>query len=146
VSSVRLDEESIERVALRVVELLDERREQLVDAATLAKTLGISRDTVYDHRAELGGIEVGNGERPRLRFDVDQARAAWTRRVSSKGSIEAESALPVAVPRRRRSAAARSTDGLLPIRGSSFADDVAAVAALPNPAEQLAERLSGSES
>jgi len=48
----------------------------LVDAATLARELGVSRDYVYDHRDELGGRRIGDGERPRLRFDLGEALAA----------------------------------------------------------------------
>jgi hypothetical protein len=50
---------------------------ELVDAATLAHTLGVSRDTVYAHADELGGRRVGDGDRPRLRFNLDEALAAW---------------------------------------------------------------------
>jgi hypothetical protein len=49
----------------------------LVDAATVAGELGVSRAYVYRHAAELGGHRIGSGPRPRLRFDVDEARAAW---------------------------------------------------------------------
>jgi hypothetical protein len=61
----------VERVALRVVELLDEcdGRAGLVDAAALARLLGVSRATDYDRASELGAIQLGDGERPRLRFD-----------------------------------------------------------------------------
>ena len=47
-------------VARRVVELLDERdrgtASELVDAATLARRLGVSRSTVYEHAARLGAL------------------------------------------------------------------------------------------
>lgn len=49
----------------------------LVDAATLAAKLGVSRDTIYAHADTLGGRRVGDGERPRLRFNLDTALAAW---------------------------------------------------------------------
>ena len=48
--------------------------------------LGVSRDTVYSHAAELGARHVGEGKRPRLRFDVEEALAAWSARQTSKGS------------------------------------------------------------
>lgn len=51
----------------------------LVDAATLAQLLGVSRETVYDHADELGARHVGAGKRPRLRFDPTEAAAAWYR-------------------------------------------------------------------
>ncbi len=48
--------------------------EELVDAATLARRLGVSRDYVYAHRKELGGEPLGNGPRPRLRFPANPPR------------------------------------------------------------------------
>jgi hypothetical protein len=48
----------------------------LVDAATLAKRLGVSRDFVYDHATRLGGIKLRDGRRGPLRFDVERAKAA----------------------------------------------------------------------
>lgn len=47
---------------------------ELVDAAGLAEALGVSRAFVYERKLELGGVAIGNGPRPRWRFDVDQAR------------------------------------------------------------------------
>ena len=97
----------VERVAHRVVELLEERTtdlvadrvakalaqrdrapvDHLVDAGELARILGVSRTTIYDNASKLGAIEAGIGtRRPRLRFDVEQARAAWTRRDTSERS------------------------------------------------------------
>jgi hypothetical protein len=86
-----LDEEDIQRVAERVVELLGtpyqpasgesaagpvlarERPQPapsgLVDAATLARMLGVDRSWVYAHAAQLGGIRLG-GPQGRLRFDL----------------------------------------------------------------------------
>jgi hypothetical protein len=82
-----LDEEDIQGIAERVVELLTAReqladtgsvlaRERpqpapsgLVDAATLARALGIDRSWVYAHAARLGGIRLG-GPQGRLRFDL----------------------------------------------------------------------------
>jgi hypothetical protein len=114
----------VEAIAHRVVELLDQRDRPaaaLVDATTLARLLGVSRATVYEHASELGAIEVGAGDRPRLRFDVETAHAAWTRRVSSERSHEPESPAPIAVARRRRTKRAGSESGLLPVRGREAA-------------------------
>lgn len=62
-----------EAIARRVIELL--RAEEtaphsgrLVDAATLARELGVERDWVYAHADELGAIRLG-GPKGRLRFD-----------------------------------------------------------------------------
>jgi hypothetical protein len=113
----------VEAVARRVVELLDERdREQrpsagLVDAQTLGRLLGISRSTVYEHASEFGAVQLGIGSRARLRFDVEKAWAAWTRRDLSERSEPAQAPAVAGVVRRRRRTAARSTAGLLPVRG-----------------------------
>jgi hypothetical protein len=78
---VTLDDDDIEAVAARVVEML--RREQrpgaapdLVDAATLARILNVDRDWVYAHASELGAVRLGDGPKARLRFDAARARAA----------------------------------------------------------------------
>jgi len=126
------DQALVEAVALRVVELLDEREQQpgqtdeaaerhepqsqLVDATTLARILGVARSTVYDRAAELGAIEVGMGAKPRLRFDVEQARAAWTRRVSREESQLPEAPVLAEVRRRRRRSASASRTDLLPVK------------------------------
>jgi hypothetical protein len=73
----------VDAVALRVVELMrngsppGDRR--LVDAATLATELGVTRSWIYEHRDELGVVRLGTGTKPRLRFDVETARQALSR-------------------------------------------------------------------
>ena len=70
-----IERDDIELLAQRVAELLAnqamESRQmgQLVDAAAVARLLGVSRATVYAKADELGAIRVGNGKRARLRFD-----------------------------------------------------------------------------
>jgi hypothetical protein len=65
----------VDAVAQRVLELLGERdaRSRLVSAGELAALLGRSREWVYEHAEDLGGRRIGDGERPRLWFDVDRA-------------------------------------------------------------------------
>jgi hypothetical protein len=82
---VTLDDDDIEAVAARVVEML--RREgparaapDLVDAATLARILNVERDWVYAHARELGAVRLGDGPKARLRFDPARARAALAAR------------------------------------------------------------------
>lgn len=48
----------------------------LVDAAELARRLGVGRDYIYRHADEMGVIRVGDGKRARLRFDSDSAMAS----------------------------------------------------------------------
>lgn len=71
-AELKIGTRSVEAIARRVVELL--RAEStgsptgLVDAVTLANELGVERDWVYSHAADLGAIRLG-GPRGRLRFD-----------------------------------------------------------------------------
>ncbi len=67
-----LDDEDIERIAARVAELLEEEGSadaRYVDAAFVARKLGVDRDWVYAHARELGGVRLG-GPQGRLRFDL----------------------------------------------------------------------------
>jgi len=68
---VRLDDLSVAAIAERVVELLREEGvgPDPIDAAEVARRLGVSRDYVYEHAEELGAIRLGEGSRGRLRFD-----------------------------------------------------------------------------
>lgn len=115
----------VDAVAVRVLELLDARQAGaspgLVDPATLAEALGVSRSTVYEHAAELGAVEVGTGSRPRLRFDAEKARAAWNRRSGSEGSQGSRSPAVSGVRSRRRPDRLGSTVRLLPIKGEEAA-------------------------
>ncbi len=76
-SAFRLVADDIEQIARRVVELLHEdgaaRASRLVDAATVARELGVERDWVYLHARALGGVRLG-GPRGRLRFDLPTVR------------------------------------------------------------------------
>ena len=59
-----------------MVELLEAKglqRRELVDAAELARRLGIERAWVYSHAIELGAVKLGDGKKPRLRFDPEIA-------------------------------------------------------------------------
>jgi len=73
---VALDQADIEAIAERVAELIDERGVGLpvryVDAAQLARILGVDREWVYEHARQLGAIRLG-GVRGRLRFDLKHA-------------------------------------------------------------------------
>lgn len=118
-SSSALDAASIEAVAQRVAELLDERKGErtLIDAAEVARWYGIARSTVYEKASDLGAIRLGNGPRARLRFDPETV--AERLGVETNGLVHDE-APPRAKPRRRRTAGqiGSSGAGLLPVRRS----------------------------
>ena len=114
-----------EAIAERVAELLHNEAPhgRLVDAATVARALGVSRDCVYAHAAELGGERIGNGPRGRLRFDLDYALAAWTSRSESGRSRQSKAPAQRQISRRVRSPRMGSGAELLPIRRSAGTSD-----------------------
>ncbi len=116
-AAAELAPETIERIAQRVAQLLRHEpqpldadratmpaaRDDLMDAGQLAKHLGLTRAWVYEHAQDLGAIQVGNGPRPRLRFDPALAREALrARRYRSDQSGPTKAlAHPPRRPRRR---------------------------------------------
>jgi hypothetical protein len=69
---VKLDRDDIEAIARRVAELVRPDRERPVrylTVAELAAQFGVSTEWVYEHKAELGAIRLGDGPKARLRFD-----------------------------------------------------------------------------
>jgi len=117
----------IDAVARRVLELLDERSAApaagLVDAATLARLLGISRSTVYVMAGELGAVRIGGGSKPRLRFDVEAARAAMSCSVGrrSQAAVASDDGMPAppADRKRRRLPNGLPPGSVLTIRGAA---------------------------
>jgi hypothetical protein len=102
---VTLDDEDIEQIARRVAELIGSTRAQVspryVDAAALARILGIERDWVYAHARELGAVRLG-GPGGRLRFDVRQVADVLARPDAAPPTASGTSS------RRRGSRAARA--------------------------------------
>jgi hypothetical protein len=76
-TEIDLSEGPIEAIAMRVVELLESRPTgpALVDAAELARGLGVTRAWVYEHATKLGAVRLGSGPAPRLRFDPAKVAA-----------------------------------------------------------------------
>jgi hypothetical protein len=96
---------------------------RLVDAEVVASALGVSRECVYTHAEELGGHRIGSGPRGRLRFDLDQALAAWTSRSSSKESHQPKSPAVTSGSASRHRRGLGSSAELLPIKGSGIPAD-----------------------
>jgi hypothetical protein len=115
---MNLDADDIEAVAARVVELLVERTDaggRYVDAATLARLLGVDRDWVYARAPQLGAVRLGDGPKARLRFDIDRVRASLAATGPGERPQRDEP------PRRRRGRPRRSAGpaGVPLIRGRS---------------------------
>jgi len=118
----------VEATALRVVELLEARRDlgsspRLVDAATLSSMLGVCRSTVYEHADELGAVRLGGGAKPRLRFDPERAKAAVSRSESARSqpvlaSADGQTAVGERRGRRRLPNGLPKTGSVLAIRAS----------------------------
>ena len=106
-----LPPDAVEQVARRVVELLRHDSQavsdeptttpDLVDAGVLARHFGLTRTWVYENAAQLGAIPVGDGPRPRLRFDLETATQAFRSRQRRNEPISAADK-PRPTPRRRR--------------------------------------------
>lgn len=115
--TVELSPETIDAIAHRVVELLQESNPQpnkLVTAAELARHFGVSRAWVYEHANELGVIRLGEGNRGRLRFDMHVAADAINARTRTN------TAQPPRAPKRRPGRPRKqptSSIRLLPYRG-----------------------------
>lgn len=80
----RLAERLADRLAPKVARLVAVADEPshavgLVDAAAAARELGVRRTYVYEHADRLGVVRIGQGRKPRLRFDLTVARAAIAR-------------------------------------------------------------------
>jgi hypothetical protein len=82
----------------------------LLDAQSLARRLGVSREWVYDHAVELGAFRLGGGRRPRLRFDPRVVQEALEAGLGT-------AAPPRSANRFRRGPAAKGDVELLPIGG-----------------------------
>lgn len=77
---VRLSNETVEALARRIAELMNVDAPEppvrrLITAAEVARWCGVDRSWVYAHADELGAIRLGDGERPRLRFDSSEVMA-----------------------------------------------------------------------
>jgi hypothetical protein len=96
----------------------------LLTAAEVARSYGVSAQWVRDHASDLGVLRLGDGPRPRLRFDAERVATALNAsaaREGDKGSQQAQVAAATEVARRRRRRSTRTSvqsgPELLPIRG-----------------------------
>lgn len=108
-TKTRSESDLVEAIARRVVELLRTEIQQgrparLVDAATLARELGVERDWVYANAERLGAIRLG-GPRGRLRFD----REVVTEKLDGSGTLEQAARRRIS-QRRRQSIGKRGSE------------------------------------
>jgi len=123
---VRLHPDEREAIAHRVAELLRDEvvacsgpePAHLLTAAEVAKRFGVSREWVYEHKARLGAVALGDGRRPRLRFDPVRVAEALDKGAATSAPAQADAATVDASRRRRRGPrATRSDPPLLPYEG-----------------------------
>src|SRR5262245_34847066 len=77
--TAEIDGELVEAIARRVVDLLKPElaggeRDRLATAEELAREFGVERGWVYANADALGALRLGDGQKPRLRFDRSRAR------------------------------------------------------------------------
>lgn len=101
----------VEAIAARVVEILDARDQvaagdsassRLLTVGELAAELGVHASFVYEHQDELGVIRLGGGSKPRLRFDLERAKAAVSCSTGGRSQAEDVSADGPSEPSTRR--------------------------------------------
>lgn len=123
-AALRLDSASVEAIAHRVADLLGTERAEagvvavpeLIDAAEVARRFSVTRSYVYEHSVELGALHLGEGLRPRLRFDAAIVAERLTLCSTSRESARPAEPIPgpkTRTPRKRTTGAERP---LLPIR------------------------------
>jgi hypothetical protein len=92
----------------------------LLTAAEVARSYGVSAQWVRDHASDLGVLRLGDGPRPRLRFDAERVATALNAsaaREGNRGSTPEGPPAPAVVRRRRRRPPPPTSVQLLPIRG-----------------------------
>lgn len=85
----------------------------LVDAAEIARRFNVSTDFVYSHADQLGAVRLGDGPRPRIRFDPQLVAEKLTSCSASKGS-ETRKASSKAKPRKAGTANGQNGPRFLP--------------------------------
>ncbi len=116
--SQRLHPADIEAIAARVADLLrgEPQVGTLLTAAEVARRFGVAAEWVRQHADDLDVVRLGDGPRPRLRFDPAKVADRLVARSPSKGS-----GIPDRPRRRATSLRSRPVTGggrpLLPIEG-----------------------------
>jgi hypothetical protein len=124
-AAAELSEETMEQIAQRVAQLLRHQLSgemepaRLVDATTVARRYGLTRQWVYEHAHELGAIRLGNGGRPRLRFDLKRVAEALAQDSQHRPSAARRTVAQRYTRRGRPRAQAPPDVSLIPIKSRS---------------------------
>lgn len=87
---IKLDPPTVEAIARRVVEILEQRglqSQELVDAAELARRFGIERSWVYSHAIELGAVKLAAGPNHGFASTLRSQRECCGRRVRKRRPV-----------------------------------------------------------
>jgi hypothetical protein len=108
------DTDLVEAIARRVADLIREQvpsREppERIDAAEVARRLGVHRATVYRNPRRFGGEKISDGPKGRWRFDPAKIHGGGMPSAADEG--------PKARVRRRRGGRKTAPEGELKIRG-----------------------------
>jgi len=123
VRPVRLHADDLARLADLVAErvlagLAEDRRPgddgRLLTAVEVARRFGVSAEWIRENADRLGALRLGDGPRPRLRFDPERVAEALNAR-SIRGRSDAPDCPPERAPQRRRSRGSGKRTGLLPV-------------------------------
>ena len=114
----RLHPEDVQAIAQAVVALLREPAAtavpRLVDAAEVARRFDVGVEWVRENADRLGAVRLGDGPRPRLRFDPERVAAALSGREIGGRSGGEGSPAPAPIRRRRPTREVAGAPGLLP--------------------------------
>lgn len=105
----------VDRIAEAVCERMGGSLPQLLTADQVAERLSVDRDWVYENADDLGAIRIGNGSKPRLRFDAAKVLAFLS---AGSGSQQSQAVDPASRPalRRRRNSRGSTSASAVPER------------------------------
>jgi hypothetical protein len=122
VGEMRLHPDDLARLADLVADALAARSAafgttpRLVDAATVAQRFGVTAQWVRENAEQLGAVRLGDGPRPRLRFDLARVADTLNPRCRNGRSECRPRQVPEGVSRCARGTRAGNEAGTLPIR------------------------------
>jgi len=122
-----LDATTIAALAASIADELEQRqveRSRWTTSEAVAAHLGVEREYVYQHAAELGAVRLGKGPKGRLRFRLDRVDELLAARAPClAGRVSLKEQTPPVEPNRRpgRRPCIGTEVELLPIRGARAA-------------------------
>ena len=98
----RAEDRIAEAIASKVIEIVSRELGvsapapvELIDAREVARRSGFSRAWVYENAGRLGAVRVGDGRRPRLRFDAGVVARVLDARATPRRAVPDEPEPPL---------------------------------------------------